>query len=99
MPVPFRGRKVTYSNLVTTVDGNGLGSFDVGYVALHSLGGDINHGVVVWRRVNVSALDISETLGLSVDRNTVNSSVGASSTGKSESEDGGLHLGVETLRS
>jgi len=79
--VPFN------SNLITTVDGNGLGSLDAGYIALHRLGGDINDGVVVGRRVNVSTSNISETLGLSVDRNAVNSGVGASSTSKSESED------------
>lgn len=90
-----RYHRDTYSNLITTVDGNGLGSLDAGYVALHRLGGDINDGVVVGRRVNVSTSNISETLGLSVDRNAVNSGVGASSTSKSESEDGGLHFEIE----
>jgi hypothetical protein len=89
----------TYSNLVTTVDGNGLGSLDVGYVALHSLGGDINNGVVVGRRVNVTAVYISETLGLSVYGDAVNGGVSASSASESESEDGGLHFecGMEEL--
>ena len=57
---------------------------------------------MVWligRRVNVAALNISETLRLSVDRDGVDSGVSTGSASESESEDGGLHFecGIEEL--
>jgi hypothetical protein len=90
------GKEGTYSDLVTTVDSYRPGGLDVGNVALHSLGGNILNGVVVRRRVDVSALNISETLGLSVDFDAVNGGVGSGELGNSrESENGGLHFECE----
>jgi hypothetical protein len=77
----------TYSDVVTAVNSYGLGSLDVGNIALHCRGGNILNGVVVWGRVNVSALDVSETLGLSVDLDAVNSGVGSSELGNSRESD------------
>jgi hypothetical protein len=57
------------SDLVTSVDGDGLGGLDAGGVALNVLGGDVQDRVVVRRRVDVAALLVAYTLVLSVDEN------------------------------
>jgi len=76
--IPNQKRHInTHSHLVTTIDSNGSGSLDVGYVAFHSRRGDINHGVVVGRSINVSTLNISGTLRLSAHRNAVDGGVSA----------------------
>jgi hypothetical protein len=87
----------TYSDLITTGHSYRLGSLDVGNVALDSLAGDILDGVVVRGRVNVTTLNVSKALVLSVDSDAVNGGVGSGelSTSNSKSEDGGLHFGYE----
>jgi hypothetical protein len=57
------------SDLVTSVDGDGLGGLDAGGVALNVLGGDVQDRVVVGRRVDVATLLVAYTLVLSVDEN------------------------------
>jgi hypothetical protein len=56
-------------NLITTVDADGLGGLDTSGVALDVLGSDVQNGVVVRRRVDVSTRLVSYTLILSVDEN------------------------------
>jgi hypothetical protein len=57
------------SDLVTSVDGDGLGGLDTASVALNVLGGNVQDRVVVGRRVDVSTLLVAYTLVLSVDEN------------------------------
>lgn len=82
----------TYSDFITRVDRDGLGRLDVGYVALHRLGGDIGDGRVVGRSVNVSTLRVAVAKVFVVDGNTPDGAVGAGSTGESESRDERLHF-------
>jgi hypothetical protein len=57
------------SDLVTTVDRDGLGGLDAGGVALNVFGGDVQDRVVVGRRVDVTARLVAHALVLSVDEN------------------------------
>jgi hypothetical protein len=82
----------TYSDLITTVDGNRLGGLDVGYVALHCLGSDIGNGRVVGRRVDVATLGVAVSLVLAVDGNTPDGGVGGGSTDEGEGRDEALHF-------
>jgi hypothetical protein len=61
--VPLKG------DLVTTSDVDGLGGLDACDVALNGLGGHVQNGVVVGRRVDVSTGLVSNALILSVDKN------------------------------
>jgi hypothetical protein len=61
--VPLKG------DLVTTSDVDGLGGLDACDVTLNGLGGHVQNGVVVGRRVDVSTSLVSNALILSVDKN------------------------------
>ena len=55
------------SDLVTTLDGDGLGSLDTSDVAGHGGGSDVGDGVVVRGRVDVTTLGVANTGILAVD--------------------------------
>lgn len=81
------------SDLVTALNGDGLGSLDASDVALHIAGGDVEDGAVAWGRVDVTALDVTETGILSVDSDAEDGGVGRGElTGSRKSEGSGeLH--------
>jgi hypothetical protein len=80
------------SELIAGVGADGLGGLGASDVALNVLGGDIEDGVVVGRRIDVSSGLVADTLVLAVDEDVPNGGVGRSSASKGEGENSGLHF-------
>lgn len=77
------------SDLITAIDSDRFRSLDAGDVALHSLGSNIGHWIVVWGRVDVSTLGVADTLILSIDENIPDGGMGSgklSAASKSKSD-------------
>jgi hypothetical protein len=80
------------SKLIAGVGADGLGGLGAGNVALDVLGGDVEDGVVVGGRVDVTTGLVANTLVLAVDEDVPDGGVGGSSASEGEGENCGLHI-------